>query len=1107
MPIAGKITDWPAMEFGLVSDVSCSLSGSTASASSEARLVTGATPNQLVVNAGVFLSIDAGTSTGNYQLFYDGPNAPFGGWSQSGSVGAGGWLLSISAIFRGVKLYALDPSVAATWRMLVDDIEIWTNGSLQVSLGGATFNGTGLGPSWIPVCGVPADVFGNALAGAGGVPGDYNHVASMTHVVRGGWRFDDGTGWQDLPVTLPTITEPIIGTAPFGLSTSGIVVADRTWGDLLSLDSSAASLRAGCPIPPGTAAAPASLEGESSNGRVMLVPDLSREVKRVIPDDYAAMWLRFGFPKTEARSQRVWELGPNTPPKPGGNEQVIEEVHPSFTQMLSVVRAAPHVIEDPWSTPVYAPMVATRAKAFASSPATACNDDPAYTANDAESVAVYFPHTVQNLSQNPQMLGYIHHLEPLVRYVNYIASPFWSLAYGRFDWLIDGAPAPYEDYHRLVRMQHLTSDFLPEEEDPQTKNHMISCPLEESGHTPFLDTFFKAGTGRLRDGLDWIGVSRFQVRESVLPEEIVFDERSDTLYGVGENCTIDVGPTGIELTPDPDATTIAFELNVADFDHYPYLLAAFADRIEARWTTTNVAEARWYTVGRDGERQLIELVPGDGFTTEGEDYRLPIGPQAKYAGDWAQDHGALYISDQGADLQPTGISTFIMGDPERATVFSLLTGRTPRFIRCEFDIIDDADPVLLPHITLLTSPEVPELVWNTAAHAAWLYADGPGPRWSNLDWHDPVSGTIFHPDVLPLGYKSTIIDALRTMRMMAEGLFYNDGEAAELVARFDSQEGQSVGAIDRGTIAFPLPPVSPRTLPVALVNTLAEVPPVPTFPAKTRNLSTFGYTGTYGMEVLSWVQEPRRYIASGSKLDLHDPSGTKVTADALAPAGWFLTEHSEPVDGSEGLTWRLKTGARSWASGRPWHGFYAQLEEIAAEVGAGVHLCRIALGQVCAVFVRETQVTSWVFDAKGASYEAVVYDGEGVTDAQVAAHPDGTLKVALCLDGTVQEHFSGDHGRSWGEPDVLMGGAAVAIATHPSMGYEVTVVWASGDFRAYRRMHKAASYEDLGVITASDEVRGGLEFAGDAHETLVFVIDGVRRFESTDLGETWVEVS
>jgi hypothetical protein len=1107
MPIAGKIKYWPKLELGLVSDVSCTLSGSTANASSTATLITGATPNQLVVNAGVFLSIEAGTSTGVYQLFYDGPNAPFGGWSQTGAVGAGGWLLSISVVFVGVRLYALDPSVAATWRMTVDDIEIWTNGSFQVSLGGATFNGTGLGPSWIPVFGIPADVFGNALAGAGGVPGDYNHTATMTHEVRGGWRFDEGSGWEDLPVTLPTITEPAVSTSPFGLSTAGIVVADRTWGDLLNLDSSAASLRAGCPIPPGTAAAPAELDGQSCNGRVMLVPDLSREVRRLIPDDYAAMWLRFGFPKTEARSNRFWELGPNTPPKPGGNLTVIEEVHPSFTQLLSVVRSAPHVIEDPWSTPVYAPMVATRARGISSSPATACDDDPAYTDSDVESIGVYFPHTVESLSQNAQLAGYIHHLEPLVRYVNYIASPFWSLAYARFDWLIDGGPAPYEDYHRLVRMQHLQHGSLPEEEDVRTKNHMISCPLEESGHTPFLDNFFGAGTGRERDGLDWVGVSRFQVRESVLPEEITFDERSETLYGVGEDCTIDVGSTGIELTPDPDATTIAFELNLADFDHYPYLLAAFADRIEARWTTTNVSAARWYTVGRDDERELIELTPGDGFTTEGEDYRLPIGPQSKYAGDWAQDNGALYISDQGADMQPTGISTFMMGDPERATLFSLLTGRTPRKLRCEFDIIDDEATVILPHITLLTSPEVPQLFWTTAAHGAWLYADGPGPRWANLDWYETGRGNIFHPEVRALGYKSTIIDAMRTMRMMAEGLFYTDGEAAELVARFDAQEGQSVGAIDRGTIAFPLPPVTARTLPVALVNTLAEVPPVPTFPARTRNLSTFAETGTYGMEVISWVQEPRRYISSGSKLDLHNSIGTKVTADIVAPSSWFATEHSEPMDGSETLAWRLKTGARTWASGRPWHGFYAQLEEIAAVLGAGVHLCRMPLGQVCAVFVRETQVTSWVFDAKGTSYEATVVDAEGVTDAQVAWHPDGTLRVALCLDGTVQEHRSGDHGRSWGDATVLMGGSVIAIATHPSMGYEINVVWDSGDFRAYRRMHKAASYEDMGVIVTADEVRGGLEFAGDAHETLVFVIDGVRRFESTDLAETWVEIS
>jgi hypothetical protein len=282
---------------------------------------------------------------------------------------------------------------------------------------------------------------------------------------------------------------------------------------------------------------------------------------------------------------------------------------------------------------------------------------------------------------------------------------------------------------------------------------------------------------------------------------------------------------------------------------------------------------------------------------------------------------------------------------------------------------------------------------------------------------------------------------------------------------------------------------------------------LPTFPAKTRNLSTFAETGTYGMEVISWVQEPRRYISSGSKLDLHSSIGIKVTADAVAPAGWFLTEHSEPVDGSETLAWRLKTGARSWASGRPWHGFYAQLEEIAAEVGGGVHLCRMPLGQVCAVFVRETQVTSWVFDAKGASYEAVVVDAEGVTDGQVAWHPSGTLRVALCLDGVVQEHYSGDHGRSWGEPAVMMGGSAVAIATHPSSGVEITVVWSSGDFRAYRRMIKGGTLEDLGAIVTTDEVRGGLEFAGDAHETLVFVIDGVRRFESTTLGESWVEVS
>ena len=1106
MPAAALIGSYQALELSLASTVSYTITGSPPNggdASSTAKLQTWWATSSVLAASGVTLEVSAGKQTGTWGVKYFGPNQPFGGFVQTGSVGGGGWSISISARFLNVRLYALDPGTAATWRLYCDAIEIYVNGGLSTTLAGFVQTGFGLGPQYVPFFAVHPTVEGQVAATGGTDVGNYSWAVSADHTVSGGIRFLVDGIWVSDPVTPDTPVEVAASGSegyppPFGLGLSGIVVSTATYGDHLNLMVAASAERAVCPVPPGIAMAPATLSGETTVGKITLIPNRPHEIRRIDPDNYRAMYLRYGLPGVTASATREWYEGPLSFTPPGPIKEIATAapiVYASQPQMLATVDGSPHVIEDPLGWTLKAPIEVAHSKSVASNDSTACSDPAvAYDEVVEESVGYVTLSEVETLDANPQLAGYLHHASALLRFATFIGHRLWSYFYASFPWLIGGGAASPLEYWYKVRQQHLYHASLPEDERPATRNQIILSAHEESGHTPFLDALVAE--------LRWIGVWGWKTRTVTVPPAIAYDQEHS--YD-REGCDVDVTDGTWTITPDANVTGCSFKLEIADSDHWPYYAAAFGDRIKVDWPEVVGVQIKVWVVGRDGQEYLLRVLEEDEFTTPGITYDLLRLPQAKYAGDWAQDHGVGYLADAGADLQPEGMSAAILPAAENATIFGLLAGMTPDHLRFELYFEDaGADPVLMDSPVIYASESVPSLWWNTAAHACWLMENGPGPRWPNIDTYE--IGNLDPMQIRPLGYKSTAIDGMRLARLF-EGRDRYDDETAEIEEFLDAVEGRSVGAADRATLAVPLPPVQERRLPIALINTLKEVPPLLLVPPLERD-EEWETTGERKMVVWAWDQEPRYLISAGEKADMYDQTGTKITSDVLAaPEPWFVTKHLAPTNGSETLDARIRTESKQWASVRVWHGYYSLLH-LLEEILGDVHLTRLPLGQVAAVFARETGLTVWVVDHKGTNYSHEVSPDVPIS-AQIAHHPSGELVVVAAFeDGQIRRYASWSLGRRWQEPEVLaFTGTQVAAAIDPLTGIEYIAAWETDGYYLFRRMSKNSDWQPRGVIVSCDECRGGLEVSNDDANRLVFVIDGVRRFSSVNGGRTWIEHS
>ena len=948
--------------------------------------------NVVVSEPGIALTVQSsydGTS-GTWAVSYDGPGAPFGGYI----VGGTGYQdTRITAKIRGLLLYS--QLTGALYNISCDGIDLYVNGAFEITLPGSGFNetSTGCGPCYITILGVPLLIEGGV---SGGVdtswaydPCDVSDVAggnwnySVSGAISGGWRFkEDGEeDWQTLPVFVENKSAPSSGDCPYGLSTAGIVSCTNTWNAQINclaagsgeLDyrgrvNGQAYILVSCavlgddPAPPPVridtddkCTDPCPPEGEdsqvdpyrdeyrqdsmseSASGSICILPNLEKSIRRLGYEDTKALLIRLDFPSVVGRATRACQIDEIT-----DTTSADFEFFPGSLAFLAAMGASEHPFEDFLALPTIAPTIASRSKSESTSypvyypevcsvraatpeeceaicgPGGACfttgdqefPDMPEGTSK-SESVSFNSLYSVSGVS------NYQAHASPLLTYVGTWGNILWHYCH----FLDNYGGLNFVDYWGPGRQQHLSNAGLPPEDQTDTRTDVIGSCFEDSGHTPTMDVTF---------GHRWLGTSRNRLYTPTIPSECQtnadavwnfgeYDEGTETWDGTGT-----VGATTVTV----GTTTTKATLDALSFTDYPFMYPLICDRIQIPASGfTNVDSFSVKLIGIDGSE--VELCTASGT------HVIPKGANVKYAGSWgiqnSPDPGTT--DDLGVDATGDGISAALMADPLHCSAFSLLPARS--YYRLRYDVVK-TNPSLtatVPHPIFKRNATTPKMYWESGHIQTLLWPNGSALRLGNWDFYLQGGGGFQNPPVIKASSKTTIIDALCTIRLIFEARAADDGLTTELATMFDTNEGQSIGVVDKFSAAWINPGESNHStvssLQWSLINTMAEAPPLGCFPNRSFVIGSaeWSQTGPYKHQVLEWSQEPRYLIHPTNRMDQEDATGPAlITVPATAPLGWAITTHQVAVDNTETPSWDINRGATKFADATPWRGYFGILD-------------------------------------------------------------------------------------------------------------------------------------------------------------------------------------
>lgn len=897
MPVNGRLAAWDRLEFRVESTADVDAAGTgPLHWQHDAQLRTESVLNVQNLAPGFFLSVSSGTAGGGqWQVHYEGPHAPLGGHTLGGAGVRNN--VSLSLVLHGVRLYARENT--GQFRLVAESLELIANDEPWLTLPGVDELSTGCGPGYIPMVGLPPVITaGNGGSGYTG-PGEYAWTLVLDQTVAGGWRFETDGAWQDLPVRLPSFETPD-GDA------EDIVVSTRTWGEHLNLHLEAEAERT---CLPGSTSGPARLAARSTKGKVQLVPALPRALHR-LNSDFALLVQRSGFPQVTLERSSDRAEGPHqlNTQNPNLNRTIQTDItHARQGARLNVLRTSPHALEREIFDPEpLAPCVAARVDVLATNPSSDCTFDPAYVAGSYAGESVVFPIRVDAVAENPELEPAWVHADPGVRYFSTWIHPHWSVFHHFSPWPVENSPVDPRLYWEPVRAQHLMHPALPLSEQSRTRNSLPTCPLMASAFTPFADGYLA--------GKRWVGVSRWQMRRTSMGVPVEFSLAGADRWSA-EGATLAITPAGVEVTPS-GTEPIRVRLEWANLTSPPFMAPATAQDVEVDWSGSGIESVR---LGRVSP-ELIEPVWWDeGDPVTPGRFRLLKGSDAIEAGTWGLDHGAGITTDQGVDLRPEGRSLSLMADPEGAVAFPLISGRRMEALIFEITPTDPPGPILIAYPVAHRAAEVPTWLNFTGHSGAWFWPLGPGVIHGIWDWYD--QGWQNPPTVNGAGFTSSVLDALATRRVLAEGVDAEVGIDAECEALYDDYEGPARGQVERNSLAFPWPNSGQNELAWALVNTAAEVPPLALWPVRARDDEGHP-TGDYEQGVTVGAVEPRIYVAN-QPFSLHDPAGQ----DVLSPRqpgvpGWYVREHRLALDLNEPTQYSWRVGDEEQARLRPWHGAF-----------------------------------------------------------------------------------------------------------------------------------------------------------------------------------------
>lgn len=1165
MPNNGLVFAADALEYRLKG--SATYSGSGAGDPSHSFGGTAATsyvPDATNVAGGIGLDISSSFdgTTGSWSARYDGPGAdPLSGYVVSGS----GYVdsLEISCVMRDLKIY--QKLTGALFRIVWSAVDIYINSAFNATLPGSSVDSesAGCGPNYIPIIGMPLAISGGVTASRAGVPAfvwdacdpgtfpDRNWSASNSGTITGGWRFKDvgSSEWiTDLPVSIWSGSEvpESGGSCPFGLALGEALQGADIWDCSIPCESSASfafsyegrESGAGkgwvdvtCTGLDETVAVTryeqdlqcidpcdsvqkvtyrdiykTATTSASSGGSITALPNLEKGIHR-LADDYRAIWQRFDLPEVKARALRHCSID-GVAITTAEDDVVYQATAGDF---LGVITDDTHPMEDKLELPTYSPFSRTASKSedvvhSTFGPSTcicgqpdgydpsSCSGTVAYTCGvdwdalpddsaKAENVSISFPYSVGTITGN-----YQDHAVPLARFFATWGNIGWHYVHSRENWSSVGL-----GYWDAVHQQHSSNAALPPEEETNQRNDLIASCWSASGHTPFMDSFM--------GGQRWGGVSRFQVRQPAIPDSLMIDESSPGRFAFFDDgaapATGSVSGAGIAF----DVDTVRCEIDLLDFASAPYLYALICDRLRfdsAGWT--NVDSVAVSLVDYEDNAVVIGQAKG------GEDWPIIRGGASEYAGSWGIDNGAGVLSDLGSDSEPEGVSAATALDPERIAALGLIPGATGKLLRIDITPTDPLLAAVVPFPELKRSETAPVMVWESSQAAALLYEDRSMIRMGNWVWYVPGLG-FQNPPLISGAYKSTMLDALATQRVIFEGRDAEDDLTDELSQRWDSYEGQSYGIVDKFSISWPVPD-QPELHRHALVNSMNECPPLTLFPTRKYDRDSWAKSAGFWAGVYDWCQSKRYLVNSHGTPHLFDGAAKISTAIDPPQIGWRASCHAIGVDNSETSNFTLEVDGTEYAEISPYRGFTMLLNILPP---GGAHLTRMdAEGMIVATTASTDGVHLIRFMRNGLYEIAHLLDTDSAQSAQSAWHPSGHLLTIIHRDddGEYSQLWrTGNYGATAELDSVFDDLESPAIAIDPLSGIEYVAGHKSGSWRCYRRTAIGESWEDLGaIVAAATAYPAGLEVAAEGDSRLIFIAQigsDLARYESYDQGDSW----
>ena len=919
---------WEELELYMRLRSTAAYSGSGGrAAGGSGSLQTSYTPDNVNTNPGFWLSIAA----------------------QQGTGGGGGALDTKTTYRLQVPDFSIDTSVATTtfdadasmkllfvnhevygqnglvWKVKCDEWRWYINGSLQSTYSGFDVNLSYFTPASVPMFGIPAMLRAGGITQPVPVQGPVlspNLVTGScegTGRVTGGWRFKEDGTYYSLPVTVgfldpPALTceaSPSTGTAEATNTYNADLTGSRKW-----------------------TVTTYTRRVSSRGAELVMLPDLERGVVRM-NSAYAAMIIRGGMPYGRRRAARGCEFIALDDEETTTTAETTDEPFQSYSAFLATVTNDPHIIEEPFTRTLYAPGQLTGSESYMTTAGV--------TNSSVTSTVGIEVQTRAGTGGNPQMLPYLSHdYNSYARYINYLATPHASYGYWwprdvdddhpatGVEWKVYGAVVNPGEYWVPIRTQHLTHPTLPTADNRRTRTSIVGSPLYEGAYSTVLGTYL-LGYGNT----SYWGNHRHKTQaleEYSAPYTLTAASSGEWSF---TDCTASFTSTRIELDPDSGHTTIKARYDCGTWSARPYMKPHHAGSISVDWDDANITAVRTYQVGVTGTRILL----GTAKAT----YAKQTARETNFAGSWQQDFGAAVITDAGTDTDAAGISAATMADRERVHHFQLVSGYGAAAFEIEIDVVSDAALARLKYPTFTTSPETARVYQEQGHHADLIFPNGPGLRFGHWQWlqTDPVTLLRTQPEIVdigtaPLGWKTSILDALCWRRVVVEGKERSDGLAAEIDALYNyieligvdtapSNDNQRYREADGLSVAFLSEGGTGGRL--HLVNSCGEFFPLATLPHRKRDTSDWSLTGTHAQISYAYDQEDRYYVSADVAMDLVNPADMSVwtSAATLPPAGWFVRRHARIVDGTEGDAFDIRWNGMKYAQGSPWHGYFGML--------------------------------------------------------------------------------------------------------------------------------------------------------------------------------------